>query len=64
MEYWFLSGEKFFEELLATKENTLFTDNKKIFRAQVREYDYADICTIMNPFHFSNESRQNGRRFE
>lgn len=42
-------GEKLYEELLATKENTLSTDNKKIFRAQVREYDYNDICTVMNP---------------
>lgn len=46
MVYWSLSGEKFIEELLATKENTLFTDNKKIFRVQVREYDYNDICTV------------------
>ena len=33
-----------YEELLATKENTLPTENKKIFRAQVREYDYHTIC--------------------
>lgn len=37
-------GEKLYEELLATKENTLPTENKKIFRAQVREYDYHTIC--------------------
>lgn len=37
-------GEKLYEELLATKENTLPTENKKIFRAQVREYDYQTIC--------------------
>lgn len=42
-------GEKLYEELLATKENTIPTDNTKIFRAQVREYDYVDICTVMNP---------------
>lgn len=42
-------GEKLYEELLATKENTLSTNNTKIYRAQVREYDYNDICTVMNP---------------
>lgn len=36
-------GEKLYEELLATKENTLPTDNKQIFRAQVREYEYNHI---------------------
>lgn len=41
-------GEKLYEELLATKENTLSTNNAKIYRAQVREYDYNDICTVMN----------------
>ena len=42
-------GEKLYEELLATKENTLPTNNAKIYRAQVREYDYKDICKVMNP---------------
>lgn len=42
-------GEKLYEELLATKENTIPTDNAKIFRAKVREYDFDDICTVMNP---------------
>lgn len=42
-------GEKLYEELLAIKENTLPTNNAKIYRAQVREYDYDDICTVMNP---------------
>lgn len=36
-------GEKLYEELLATKENTLPTPNEKIFRAHVREYDYREI---------------------
>lgn len=36
-------GEKLYEELLATKENTLPTSNEKIFRAHVREYKYQDI---------------------
>ena len=42
-------GEKLYEELLATKENTLSTNNSKIFRAQVREYDYNNICSVMSP---------------
>ena len=42
-------GEKLYEELLATKENTLSTNNDKIYRAQVREYDYNDICSVMSP---------------
>lgn len=36
-------GEKLYEELLATKENTLPTDNSQIYRAQVREYDYQHV---------------------
>lgn len=34
-------GEKLYEEVLATKENTLPTDHDRIFRAKVREYEYA-----------------------
>lgn len=37
-------GEKLYEELLATKENTPPTLNEKIFRAQVREYDYEEVA--------------------
>ena len=33
-------GEKLYEEVLATAENTLPTDHPKILRAKVREYDY------------------------
>lgn len=36
-------GEKLYEELLATKENTLATPNEKIFRAHVREYGYQEV---------------------
>ena len=38
-------GEKLFEELLATKENTVETKNKKIKIAKVREYDFNEILT-------------------
>ena len=40
-------GEKLYEELLATKENTLPTNNAKIFRAKVREYDFMDISILI-----------------
>lgn len=40
-------GEKLYEELLATKENTLSTNNAKIFRAKVREYDFMDISILI-----------------
>ncbi|MBP5391400.1 MAG: polysaccharide biosynthesis protein [Bacteroidales bacterium] len=36
-------GEKLYEELLNTKENTLPTTNKKIFLAKVREFPYAEV---------------------
>lgn len=41
-------GEKLYEELLATKENTLPTSNKKIYRAHVNVYDYQDIVDVMD----------------
>lgn len=34
-------GEKLYEEVLATKENTLPTSHKRIFVAKAREYSYA-----------------------
>lgn len=36
-------GEKLYEELLATKENTLPTHHPKIMRAKVREYDTEEV---------------------
>lgn len=36
-------GEKLFEELLATKENTIPTHNPQIMAGKVREYDYKDV---------------------
>ena len=36
-------GEKLYEELLNTKENTLPTKNKKIFIAKVREFPYSEV---------------------
>ena len=40
-------GEKLYEELLATKENTLPTPNKKIFRAHVREYERDQVVAAI-----------------
>ncbi|MGM9768409.1 MAG: polysaccharide biosynthesis protein [Candidatus Cryptobacteroides sp.] len=37
-------GEKLYEEVLSSKENTLPTSNPKIMVAQVREYDYDTAC--------------------
>ncbi len=37
-------GEKLFEELLATKENTIPTENKQIMVAKVRVYDHYEIA--------------------
>ncbi|MCD8262427.1 MAG: polysaccharide biosynthesis protein [Bacteroides sp.] len=39
------SGEKLYEELLSTKENTQATPHEKIRVARVREYDYREVVT-------------------
>ncbi len=44
-------GEKLYEELLATKENTLPTYHPKILRAQVRKYATADIDALYQQLH-------------
>jgi FlaA1/EpsC-like NDP-sugar epimerase len=36
-------GEKLYEELLAAKEHTIPTENEKIYRAKVREYNHIDV---------------------
>ncbi len=41
-------GEKLYEELLATKENTKPTSHDKIMIANVREYDFDDISEDIN----------------
>lgn len=41
-------GEKLYEEVLATAENTIPTDHDRINIAKVREYDYADACKVVN----------------
>lgn len=39
-------GEKLYEEVLASKENTMPTSHDSIRIAQVREYDYEIACTV------------------
>ncbi len=41
-------GEKLYEEVLATKENTIPTSHERIFVAKVREYPYADACSVVS----------------
>lgn len=43
-------GEKLYEEVLSNEENTIPTDNKKIKRAKVREYDYEEILDTYETF--------------
>ena len=40
-------GEKLYEEVLATKENTIPTTHERIFVAKAREYPYPDACGVM-----------------
>ncbi len=49
-------GEKLYEEVLATAENTLPTPHKRIHIAKVREYDYRDAKEIADTLE--NLSRQ------
>lgn len=44
-------GEKLYEELLATKENTIPTENKKIMRAKVREYEEKEVDGMIATLH-------------
>lgn len=39
-------GEKLYEEVLATKENTIPTDHDRIFVAKVRDYEYTNATRI------------------
>lgn len=40
-------GEKLYEEVLATKENTLPTCHERIFIAKAREYPYEDVSNVI-----------------
>lgn len=41
-------GEKLYEEVLATKENTLPTDHDRIYRAKVRDYEYGNASQTVD----------------
>lgn len=41
-------GEKLYEEVLATKENTLPTDHDRIYRAKVRDYEYCNASQTVD----------------
>lgn len=41
-------GEKLYEEVLSTKENTMPTDHSRIHIAKVREYDYDDALKAVD----------------
>ena len=49
-------GEKLYEELLATKENTMPTDNPKIMRAQVRNYEAEEVNALLEELAQALES--------
>jgi FlaA1/EpsC-like NDP-sugar epimerase len=44
-------GEKLYEELLNTRENTIKTHHDKIMIAKVQEYSYAEIDKFIDLFH-------------
>ncbi len=41
-------GEKLYEEVLASKENTLPTSHKRIYIAKVMEYPYLDVMAVVD----------------
>ena len=41
-------GEKLYEEVLSTKENTIPTEHNRIMIAKVREYDYEQACSTVD----------------
>ncbi len=47
-------GEKLYEELLASGENTLPTYHKKIMISKVRDLDYADVRSKIDELCVSN----------
>ena len=58
-------GEKLYEELLATKENTKPTSHDKIMIANVREYDFDDISddidSLIDSSYYFDSMRTVGR---
>lgn len=44
-------GEKLYEEVLATEENTIKTENEKIMHAVVRKYEATDVDNMIAKLH-------------
>ena len=44
-------GEKLYEEVLANEENTIKTDNEKIMHAVVRQYETAEVDSMIEKLH-------------
>ncbi len=49
-------GEKLYEEVLANEENTIKTDNEKIMHAVVREYEAAEVDSMIEKLHTELET--------
>lgn len=49
-------GEKLYEEVLATEENTIKTDNEKIMHAVVRKYEAAEVDAMFEKLHTELET--------
>lgn len=54
-------GEKLFEELLATSENTLPTHHQQILVGKVREYEFADVTQFINELILLFNTQDNKR---
>ncbi len=52
-------GEKLYEELLANSENTLPTHHSQILIGKVREYDYAEVKSIIEELIKSFDTQNN-----
>lgn len=51
-------GEKLYEEVLASSENTIDTDNKNIKIAHVRDYDLSLITEIISKLEFYSQNNE------
>lgn len=54
-------GEKLFEELLASSENTLPTHNKQILVGKVREYEFNEVTQFINELILLFNSQDNAK---
>ena len=54
-------GEKLFEELLASSENTLPTHHQQILVGKVREYEFADVTQFINELILLFNTQDNKR---